>query len=399
MSKNVRTQLGKVVGKSLNGYHARVKPKIDELKFKEQYQGRIIDCMVGEVDDNYIETPETDSAIVKLEHSKEGLVKVPSIKGKTMLVDSDGNETDTPAEGCRLVSVGEEEDNKLIILSNNINLCNKEDYPDLLFGGTYAGLTFNVLEDGKVSVKGTNTEIVTCFCKKEYINLLENGVRYTVRGRGVGVEVTYFDGTKTWGAFTFDKSTIKSVKVYFQWMQIQTYNEICEPYFGREDDLKNQYIEHKSHKTEILLDEPLRKLPNGVCDEVMGNKLIRRIGKVVLNGNENWNNASSFNEYNRFRILHNLQIAFKPYEVNYMTDRIKCIPNKQYQEKSEHIEFDQFHISIMSTIESVELLKQLLKDNPLELFYELKEPIIEELPNGIALQGFDDTTIYIVVSS
>ena len=118
MSKNVRTQLGKVVGKSLNGYHARVKPKIDELKFKEQYQGRIIDCMVGEVDDNYIETPETDSAIVKLEHSKEGLVKVPSIKGKTILVDSDGNETHTPAEGCKLVSVGEDEDNKLIILSN-----------------------------------------------------------------------------------------------------------------------------------------------------------------------------------------------------------------------------------------------------------------------------------------
>ena len=122
MSKNVRTQLGKVVGKSLNGYHARVKPKIDELKFKEQYQGRIIDCMVGEVDDNYIETPETDSAIVKLEHSKEGLVKVPSIKGKTILVDADGNETDTPAEGCKLVSVGEDEDNKLIILSKNKNI-------------------------------------------------------------------------------------------------------------------------------------------------------------------------------------------------------------------------------------------------------------------------------------
>lgn len=27
--------------------------------------------------------------------------------------------------------------------------------------------------------------------------------------------------------------------------------------------------------------------------------------------------------------------------------------------------------------------------------YELKEPIIEELPNSITLQGFDDTTIYI----
>ena len=130
MSKNIRTQIGKVIGKTLNSYHARVKPVIDDIKFKEQYQGRIIDCMVGEVDDNYIETPETDSAIVKLEHSKEGIVKVPSIKGKTILVDSDGNETDTPAEGCRLVSVGEEEDNKLIILSKNKNLFSLKDILD-----------------------------------------------------------------------------------------------------------------------------------------------------------------------------------------------------------------------------------------------------------------------------
>lgn len=116
---NVRTQIGKVIGKSLNSYHNRVKPRIDELKFKEQYQGRIIDCMVGEVDDNYIETPETDEKVVKLEHSKDGVVKIARIKGKTILVDEEGNETDTPGEGCRLVSVGEDEDNKLIILSKN----------------------------------------------------------------------------------------------------------------------------------------------------------------------------------------------------------------------------------------------------------------------------------------
>lgn len=130
--------------------------RINRIKFEEEYQGRIIDCMVGEVDDNYIETPETDAPIVKLEHSKEGVVKVPTIKGKTILVDADGNETDTLREGCRLVSVGEEEDNKLIISSKNVD-------------------------------------------------------------------------------------------------------------------------ETLSHKTEILLDEPLRSLPNGVCDEIVGNKLIRRI--------------------------------------------------------------------------------------------------------------------------
>ncbi|MBP3905900.1 MAG: hypothetical protein J6D12_02165, partial [Peptostreptococcaceae bacterium] len=123
MAKNIRTQVNKVIGKSLNAYHEIMKPVVDDLKFKEQYQGRIVDCMVGEIDDNYIETPETDSPIVKLEYSKEGVVKIPTIKGKTILVDSDGNATDTPGEGCRLVSVGEEESNKMIILSKNKNLC------------------------------------------------------------------------------------------------------------------------------------------------------------------------------------------------------------------------------------------------------------------------------------
>ena len=36
-----------------------------------------------------------------------------------------------------------------------------------------------------------------------------------------------------------------------------------------------------------------------------------------------------------------------------------------------------------------------LSDNPTEVIYELTEPIIEELPNSITIQGFDDTTMYI----
>lgn len=119
MSNRIKNNLKNLVGQTLNQYYSKVKPTISDLRYKQEYQNRIIECMVGEVDDNYITTPETDNLIVKLEHSKEGLVKVPTIKGKTILVDEEGNETDTPSEGCRLVSVGEDEDNKLIILSKN----------------------------------------------------------------------------------------------------------------------------------------------------------------------------------------------------------------------------------------------------------------------------------------
>ena len=267
-------KMSEIVGKSINEYNKKLKPKIDELKFKEQYQGRIIDCMVGEVDDNYIETPETDSAIVKLEHSKEGLVKVPSIKGKTILVDSDGNETDTPAEGCRLVSVGEEEDNKLIILSKN--------------------------SDSSLH-----------------------------------------------------------------------------------------------HKTEILLDEPLRSV-GSVHDEIIGKQYIKKVDCGVIN-NPRFYIYSSIDRFeNTVMILVEILKGMK-ISSNIITD---CLPTQIHWNRDTKGIFIDQDINIHIPKEELETIdeqgiKKWLSENPIQAVYELAEPIIEELPNSITLQGFDDTTMYI----
>ena len=424
MSKNIRTQLGKVIGKSLNSYHARVKPIINDIKFKEQYQGRIIDCMVGEVDDNYIETPETDSAIVKLEHSKEGLVKVPSIKGKTILVDADGNETDTPAEGCRLVSVGEEEDNKLIILSNNKNLLPKISKSTDWNGANITISNHTITFTPNVEKKMGIDSLSDIF----YMNI-KSGTKLTLTRWYVGgaetfakgafnafVKLVYKDGTEedikpydntpnnVKSTVTITKKVTKDVvgfKVYAIGYAINGLNTPISYKIQLEiNDTSTPFVESNYNKTEILLDEPLRGLPNGVCDEIVGNKLIRRVGKVVLDGvNESWSeHDGEYGEYKRYRWYYHskMQFAFKSTEVNYMTSVIKCVPNKLWQDQSEHIELDQVAISIMTKkAKGIDDLVQILKDNPIELFYELKEPIIEELPNGITLQGFDDTTMYI----
>ena len=284
---NVRTQIGKVIGKSLNGYHSRVKPKIDELKFKEEYQGRIIDCMVGEVDDNYIETPETDENIVKLEHSKEGVIKIPQIKGKTILVDADGNETDTPAEGCRLVSVGEEEDNKLIILSKN--------------------------EDNSLS-----------------------------------------------------------------------------------------------HKTEILLNEPLRKINNDIYDEIKEKEVIYRVGHTIFNGEEHWYTTESYGLQNAegyisfySNKLYNKTPNSKGYKCNLFNYKGYDSGFRQTLDFEGISDGGGYYMTFVRIkkerleTNDVEGFKNYLKNNPMKVLYVYKEPIIEELPNSITLQGFDDTTIYI----
>ena len=283
---SIKDTIKELIGKSINAYNTQhVKDVVSELKFKEQYQGRIIDCMVGEVDDNYIITPETDSSIVKLEHSKEGVVKIPSIKGKTILVDSEGNETDTPAEGCRLVSVGEEEDNKLIILSKNKNLNSK-----VYWGNIYNGV-FN-----------SNT---TSICS-EYIRAYE-GINYTSSIRD-GNDVFYYvlyDLNKNY-IETIPPTSRSFTAPYDCYFRCWRTKHDTNNWLQVEIDNQTLYVEPKQHKTEILLKEPLRE-----GDYIEGKKIYRNVKQ----------------------------------------DGLTLIP--------------------------------------------LEEPIIEELPNSITLQGFDDTTMYI----
>lgn len=55
-----------------------------------------------------------------------------------------------------------------------------------------------------------------------------------------------------------------------------------------ENTTATTYETYQGSKQELTLTEPLRSLPNGICDEIIGDKLIRRVGKIVLNGSENW---------------------------------------------------------------------------------------------------------------
>ena len=372
---NIKTQIGKVIGKTLNSYHARVKPMIDDLKFKEQYQGRIIDCMVGEVDDNYIETPETDSAIVKLEHSKEGLVKVPSIKGKTILVDADGNETDTPSEGCRLVSVGEEEDNKLIILSKNKNL-----WDGVSRRGYYSNGVFKVNADNLASVNPIKIKPNTSY----------------VGSGNVIPRMTFYDKDMNFLLYSTSDCNISPPNACY--MHIHGHSGT---WFQVEEGTKaTARVDGKHHKTEILLDEPLRSLSNEVCDEIVGNKLIKKTEKVLINTNNNMWLYENKQEKNTIAFgINNALIDdwYKRLAKSNIFDRIGSVLYDQEGFSHGDSGASVFIRINRDRLQSENLVgfKTWLSENPIEITYELAEPIIEELPNSITLQGYDDTTMYI----
>lgn len=398
----IKEKMKQLVGKSIKAYNDEYsKPKMDELKFKEQYQGRIIDCMVGEVDDNYIETPETDAPIVKLEHSKEGVVKIPSIKGKTILVDSEGNETDTPGEGCRLISVGEEEDNKLIILSNNKNLFNSEIEKFFINQSTGQDISWNEYWRTK--------KYIPCKPQTKYVSNFE------YKGNIKKTCVFFYDKNKEFINMVWSNPCTTPSNCYFIRLggqgetEIATHiniDEVKNITLYEEDNLET-YIPHQSHKTEILLNEPLRSLPNGICDEIVGNQTIRRVGRIILDGTENWN----VHPYEKEGFLNVWVDPFKKPENMIMFGSTNCeryLKCNILNVKNNRDLFEELiSIHYQSTVKwcyisvskermsDINEFKKWLSENHIEILYELAEPIIEELPNSMTLQGFDDTTMYI----
>ena len=398
----IKEKMKQLIGKSINKYNAQhVKDVVSELKFKEQYQGRIIDCMVGEVDDNYIETPETDSSIVKLEHSKEGLIKVHSIKGKTILVDADGNETDTPGEGCRLVSVGEDRD-KIIILSKNKNL----------FNGEIERYFIN-------SSTGQNNGWMEYWRSKDYIRCTPNE-KYLVNFKYKDIKkngaMFFYDKDKNYIGMTYTNPTVTPSNCEFIRIAGQAENsgtliditKVTDIMLCKGVDVAD-YIEPKQHKTEISLKEPLRSLPNGVYDEIIDNKLIRRIGYFILDekvfniGSESAGWKPQIQTIPFYKYCN----QFKP-ELKVKTNSL-CFSNRLSINKS-FVASDIEGLGFSSGNPYASYFGGRLKRDKIEnqdgysvanyinntqILYELAEPIIEELPNSITIQGFDDTTMYI----
>lgn len=396
MTKTAVSQIGKIVGQSINAYYPKVKPAIDEIKFKEKYQGRIIDCMVGEVDDNYIETPETDAPVVKLEYSKEGLVKVPSIKGKTILVDAEGNETDTPGEGCRLVSVGEDEDNKVIILSKNKNLFDgkfKKGYAIGIEEGYHFG-DFYPSENYSSSINYISVEPnVTYRVNKDRIWVIEYDKYFK--------PIKFNSG---WTTFVFDLNT-KYIRFYLS--NANTLNVQIE-----KNENITSYVPHQSHKTEILLDEPLREINGFIQDEIVDNMLYKNVGykvidsslltnmyievtngycRITTNNNtlNDWIGKTSNNNKDVLLYREGEKIAWK-WNWNDSTIDHFYASNSN---KTLSIIISQDKIDAMEGSNFREKVKKYFDKTKFEVFYNIKK--IEELPNSITLQGFDDTTMYI----
>lgn len=90
------------------------------------------------------------------------------------------------------------------------------------------------------------------------------------------------------------------------------YEEMQIERVNQSNSSSTPYVPYISDKVQILLDKPLMRLPNGVCDEItMDGKLIRRIGKIVCTGEEpGWNYWPQFDSTDYISFHVNVSIAF-----------------------------------------------------------------------------------------
>ena len=136
----------------------------------------------------------------------------------------------------------------------------------------------------------------------------------------------------------------------------------------------------------INLPIPLRSLPNGVADTIEGNKLVQRVGRVVLDGNEDWKlqscNVKGNGILNIFFIIQDLIIKLKEKQF------IMC--DKYIQQKTPIADTTNEGVLVneekrlylrlfTSKATTVEEAKEYIKDNPFVVYYELATPVIHEL--------------------
>ncbi|NFO12759.1 hypothetical protein FDB34_00800 [Clostridium botulinum] len=321
--------------------------------------------------------------VITVPKNTTGLDTNKNIKLNIMLLEGEPKEIPSYFEGIK--SVGEAEGNKISILTKSKNLCSLPD-----------GFTANI-ESNKVS--GTDYyrvgNIPTGTRLKAYLTYKGNLV--DVNGE---VAVNFADrNKKSLGFEAFWKHPLTPiVKPNTYYIKI-FWNEKV----GKEITFDNIIITvddgaqstpnliYKEDKTEILIPSPHMGLPNGVSDIVDydNNERTKNVGKVIFDGSndENWVKSTS-ERPNHYIYVINSDVKLNSYCIN---DRF-ISDNELWNKDSQGITVGngRFDFFINKTIDTLEKWKSNLQANPLTVYYQLANPVVEKLNIKDTLQTFEN---------
>ncbi len=178
-----------------------------------------------------------------------------------------------------------------------------------------------------------------------------------------------------------------------------------------EGTVATEYEPYQESNFELLLDEPLRSLPNGVADEITEDgEEIRRVVKFIMNDEtcknvSVWHNTTASFNYIRFYIYYR---QIPEGVIGVMNS--SCLNDKYVAKGSPYgNEFescncvnDYIGVSIkvseipnfydMTIVEKINAVREWLKENPITVYYQALEPIITKHNKNIKLKTFEGKT-------
>ena len=204
--------------------------------------------------------------------------------------------------------------------------------------------------------------------------------------------ICFYDSNKNYLGFSNSNATIKSIPQNSKYYRIETHKDYLNNFQIEiiNTQTPTPYECYKEDKTQILLDEPLMRLPSGVCDEITRDgKLIRRVGKIVFTGIESWNLSKTSDKTILFEVgVSNIKID-KGGDILPICDKllaslqgniwINDIEGVSYTDSNSN----RFRIRInKNRLDTQDLtgFKKWLSQNPVTVYYELSTPVITELP-------------------
>ena len=205
---------------------------------------------------------------------------------------------------------------------------------------------------------------------------------------GYGINYTYFFRLNLEEVDATNGATVDDLRAYLKENPITCYLEF------------SNYIETELYYDDITykLNEPLRSLPNGVCDTIERNKLIQRVGKIIFDGSndENWEVRNSL----YFSLNHGSTKTPKEFLNPNLTEYLNAISNISISHHTvldnkngfgiTYCYFWRLNLEEVDTTKgaTVDDLKAYLQENPVIVYYELATPIKTEItPDMILING------------
>ncbi|MDB1923404.1 hypothetical protein ABHA37_08250 [Clostridium tertium] len=334
-----------------------------------------------------------------------------------VLLEGDYTNKPIPEYFEGIKSVGEDS-NKVEVLSVEKNLFDFKQKPYILV----SGVTDEKLSNG-IKVKNTSSNSwafsrykiklkpnTSYYLSRKMTRILSNNSYngfIDIKDAITGIIIKSINGNE--GVFGDKFITPNHGEVFITFIITGTTAELSEADFTdiqlEEGTVSTTYKDYKEDKISLTLAEPLRGLPNGVCDEIdlERGKIIRRVGKIVINSNTDIANGNPNTQVLTRMVRITLprngfpRGKFKPVICNSLPANAS---NNLWEDDLENVGLADWQTNILDfrilktklTSDTVEGAKQWLINNNTVVYYELETPIETSLDLLNNLRTYDNVT-------